>query len=82
MPPKRPKKDPKMSSEPSNVKEKEKDPVDPIFGTSIPPEDYGKHKYILLLKLLTQCYHDVNMMLLFHWKICMLSPKILYFTML
>ena len=80
-----------MSSEPLNVKEKEKepepgpapdDPVDPIFGTSILPEDYGKHKYILLLKLSTQCYHNVNMMLLIHWKICMLSPKILYFMML
>ena len=42
-----------MSSEPSNAKEKEKDDVDPIFGTSILPEDYGKHKYILLLKLST-----------------------------
>ena len=50
MPPKKTKKDPKMSSEPSNAKEKEKDDVDPIFGTSILPEDYGKHKYILLLK--------------------------------
>ena len=62
MPPKKPKKDPKMSSEPSNVKEKEKepepgpapdDPVDPIFGISILPEDYCKHKYILLLQLST-----------------------------
>ena len=60
MPPKKPKKDPKMSSEPSNVKEKEKEPepglaaddhVDPIFCISILPKDYGKHKYILLLKL-------------------------------
>ena len=63
MPLKNTKKDPKMSSEPANVKEKEKDHVDPIFGTSILPEDYGKHKYILLLKLSTRCYHDVNMML-------------------
>ena len=58
MPPKKTKKDPKMSSEPSNVKEKEKepepgpapdDPVNPIFGTSILPEDYGKHNIYFYL---------------------------------
>ena len=51
--PKKGKTDPKMSYTATKPKDKEKepepgqapdDPVEPIFGTTILPEDYGKHK--------------------------------------